>query len=105
MDGVLHVSGDPIQGAAAAVQRLRADGHRLRFVTNTTTRSRAGLARELRNQGIELDDYPHLKAWFENIAERPAVQRGVKVMAELRRPITGDKEREFLFGKTQYERR
>ena len=57
------------------------------------------------NQGIVLNDFPHLHAWFTNIADRPAVQRGVKVMAELRRPITGDKEREVLFGKTQYERR
>ncbi len=44
VDGVLHVSGHPITGAAAAVGKLRAAGHRLRFVTNTTTRSRASLA-------------------------------------------------------------
>jgi GSH-dependent disulfide-bond oxidoreductase len=61
--------------------------------------------RSWEKQGIVLADYPHLQAWFNKIAERPAVQRGVKVMAELRRPITGDKEREVLFGKTQYERR
>ncbi len=61
--------------------------------------------RSWERQGIVLADYPHLQAWFNKIAERPAVQRGVKVMAELRRPITGDKEREVLFGKTQYERR
>ena len=57
------------------------------------------------NQGIVLDDYPHLKAWFNRLAERPAVQRGVQVLADLRKPITGDKEREILFGKTQYEKR
>jgi GSH-dependent disulfide-bond oxidoreductase len=57
------------------------------------------------NQGIVLSEFPHLEAWFNKIAERPAVQRGVTVLAELRRPITGDKEREVLFGKTQYERR
>ena len=56
VDGVLHVSGEPIPGAAAAIRRLRADGHRLRFVTNTTTRSRTRLAEELRGQGIELAD-------------------------------------------------
>jgi GSH-dependent disulfide-bond oxidoreductase len=61
--------------------------------------------RSWQNQGIVLSDFPHLEAWFNKIAERPAVQRGVKVLAELRRPITGDKEREVLFGKTQYERR
>ena len=56
-------------------------------------------------QGIVLAEYPHVKAWFEQIADRPAVQRGVKVMQELRKPITDDKAREVLFGKTQYERR
>lgn len=57
------------------------------------------------NQGIDLADFPHVKQWFDGIAARPAVQRGVKVLADLRVPITGDKEREILFGKTQYERR
>ena len=56
VDGVLHVSGEPIPGAASAVNRLRADGHRLRFVTNNTTRSRAVLAGELRAMNVELDD-------------------------------------------------
>ncbi len=57
------------------------------------------------NQGIVLTDYPHLKAWFDKIAERPAVQRGVSVLAALRKPITDDKSRVILFGKTQYEKR
>lgn len=61
--------------------------------------------RSWERQGIVLQEYPHLKAWFDKIAERPAVQRGVKVLAEYRKPITDDKAREILFGKTQYERR
>jgi HAD superfamily hydrolase (TIGR01458 family) len=56
VDGVLHVSGAPIAGAAAAVRRLRADGHRIRFVSNTTTRSRAQIGDQLRAMGIEVDD-------------------------------------------------
>jgi len=60
--------------------------------------------RSWEKQGIVLDDYPYLQTWFRKIADRPAVQRGVKVMAELRRPITDEKAREILFGKTQYER-
>ena len=61
--------------------------------------------RSWQNQGVVLEDHPHLKRWFDFIAARPAVQRGVKVLADLRRPITDDKAREVLFGKTQYERR
>jgi HAD superfamily hydrolase (TIGR01458 family) len=56
VDGVFHVSGEPIAGGADAVRRLREDGHRLRFVTNNTTRTRADLADELRGMGIELED-------------------------------------------------
>jgi HAD superfamily hydrolase (TIGR01458 family) len=56
VDGVLHVSGEAIPGAADAVRRLRANGHRLRFVTNTTVRPRAQLAELLRAHGIELED-------------------------------------------------
>jgi GST-like protein len=61
--------------------------------------------RSWENQGVVLADYPHLEAWFERIAERPAVQRGVKVMAELRKPFRDEKEKEILFGKAQYQRR
>jgi HAD superfamily hydrolase (TIGR01458 family) len=56
IDGVLHVSGEPIPGAVEAVARLRSAGHRLRFVTNNSTRSRATLANDLRAFGLELDD-------------------------------------------------
>jgi len=56
VDGVLHVSGEPIAGAPAAVRRLREDGHRIRFVTNSTTRSRSQVAQQIRTLGIELED-------------------------------------------------
>ena len=61
--------------------------------------------RNWKNQGVELADYPNLEKWFRRIEERPAVQRGVQVLADLRKPITDDKAREVLFGRTQYERR
>ena len=61
--------------------------------------------RSAANQGIDWADYPTLKIWFDAIAARPAVARGVGVLADLRKPITGDKEREILFGSTQYRRR
>jgi HAD superfamily hydrolase (TIGR01458 family) len=56
IDGVFHVSRDPIAGGAEAVERLREAGHRLRFVTNNTTQTRTALAEELRGMGIPLDD-------------------------------------------------
>jgi GSH-dependent disulfide-bond oxidoreductase len=61
--------------------------------------------RSWQNQGVVMDEFPQLKRWFDTIAERPAVQRGVKVLADLRKPITDDKAREVLFGATQYQRR
>jgi GST-like protein len=61
--------------------------------------------RSAKNQGIELDEFPSVKRWFDSIGARPAVLRGVDVLAALRKPITGDKEREVLFGATQYQRR
>jgi GST-like protein len=56
-------------------------------------------------QGVNMDDYPHLKQWFEGIAARPAVQRGLKVLADLRKPVMDDKAKEMLFGATQYQKR
>ena len=61
--------------------------------------------RSWQNQGIDWADYPHLKAWFDTIAARPAVQRGVAVLADARKPLTDDKAREALFGQTQYTKR
>ena len=61
--------------------------------------------RSWQNQGIDWADFPHLKKWFDLIAARPAVVRGVDVLASLRKPMTGDKEREVLFGAAQYQKR
>jgi len=86
VDGVLHVSGDAIPGATDAVRRLRQNGHRLRFVTNTTTRSRAQLAEELRGLGLEVDD-----AEVQTTADA-AVQalRGKRVLALTMHALVGD---------------
>ena len=61
--------------------------------------------RSWKNQGIDWNDYPHLKGWFDEIAARPAVQRGVQVLAEARRPLVDDQARDVLFGTEQYRRR
>jgi GSH-dependent disulfide-bond oxidoreductase len=61
--------------------------------------------RSWENQGIDWADYPTLKAWFDRVAARPAVQRGVQVLANARKPLTDDKARQALFGQQQYQKR
>ena len=61
--------------------------------------------RSWKNQGIDWADYPQLKAWYDQIGDRPAVQRGVAVLADLRKAQMDDKARETLFGATQYRSR
>lgn len=56
-------------------------------------------------QGVNVDDYPNLKRWREAIAARPAVQRGLKILAEkVRTAPMDDKAKEILFGATQYQK-
>ena len=61
--------------------------------------------RSWQNQGIDWADYPHLKAWFDKIAARPAVQKAVQVLADARKPLVDDKARQNLFGASEYEKR
>jgi len=56
-------------------------------------------------QGVDIAQYPNVKRWVETIAARPAVERGVKVLADRRKPVMDEKAKEILFGATQYQRR
>jgi HAD superfamily hydrolase (TIGR01458 family) len=94
VDGVFHVSHEPIGGGAEAVKRLREDGHRLRFVTNSTTQTRAALTEELRAMGIELDE--------EELQTTPraaaATLAGRRVLALTMHAIVGEFEGVELVG-------
>ena len=60
------------------------------------------------NRGVNLEEYPAVKRWFDGINARPAVQRGVKVLAEVQARNTAphdDKSWEIMFGKVQFQRR
>jgi HAD superfamily hydrolase (TIGR01458 family) len=94
VDGVLHVSGEPIPGAAQAVRELREAGHRLRFVTNATTRSKAQLAAELQRMGIELD-----VSEVQTTADAAvAALRGKRVLALVMHALIGDLEELEIVG-------
>jgi HAD superfamily hydrolase (TIGR01458 family) len=54
MEGVLHVDWRPITGAAEAVERLAAAGAGVAVLTNTTGRTRAGIAGRLAEMGIAI---------------------------------------------------
>jgi GSH-dependent disulfide-bond oxidoreductase len=61
--------------------------------------------RSWKNQGIDWTEFPQLKGWFDEIAARPAVQRGVQVLADRRKPLVDEQSRSVLFGEQQYARR
>jgi GST-like protein len=57
-------------------------------------------------RGIDFAEFPAVRRWFEAIDARPAVQRGVAVLAEnVRKGPMTDAEREVMFGKTQFAAR
>jgi GST-like protein len=52
------------------------------------------------------DNYPAVKRWHDAIAARPAVQRGMALLSEHRKPGKMDeKMKDILFGATQFEKR
>ncbi len=59
--------------------------------------------RSSENQGVDMDEFPNVKRWFETVAQRPTVARGLEVLSEKRRagPIT-EEERAVLFGDKQF---
>jgi GST-like protein len=57
-------------------------------------------------RNIDLADYPSVKRWHDEMAARPAVQRGVAVLADrARQGSITDAERENYFGETQFAAR
>jgi GST-like protein len=62
-------------------------------------------SRSHERQGIDAADYPNFKRWFDAINERPAVQRGLQVLADQRQPTMSEDAKKQLFGDAQYQRR
>ena len=52
-------------------------------------------------QGQNLDDFPHLKRWYREIAARPATTRAYAVAREINtQPTVTEEARKILFGQT-----
>jgi len=95
-----HFRGDAPEQIPYAVARYTDEVNRLYGVMNIHLADRDYLAghysiadiaswtwsRNWKRQGQNLDDFPHVKAWHERIAARPAVQRGRVVGEYLRDP-------------------
>jgi GSH-dependent disulfide-bond oxidoreductase len=58
-----------------------------------------------KNQGQNIDDFPHLKRWLETIGARPATVRAYAMAKDInpnfgQTPIRTEEERKILFGQT-----
>ena len=59
----------------------------------------------VRREPEQLESRPNFRRWLEAISERPAVKRGLGVMADLPQQPLDDKARSILYGAKQFERR
>ncbi len=99
---------------AYAIKRYEDEVHRLYGVMNTRLADReflagrysiadiacVGWANLWERQGINLDEFPHLKRWLAAVKARPAVQRGMALGKDLRNKVDmkDPKVQSVLFG-------
>jgi GST-like protein len=103
-----------------AIERYRKEARRLVGVLETRlkqddflagTYSIADMAaypwvRIAAGKSFEFENFPAVKRWHDAIAARPAVQRGMAVLAEHKRPGKMDeKMKDILFGAAQFAKR
>ncbi|HET7314103.1 glutathione binding-like protein [Salinisphaera sp.] len=61
--------------------------------------------RSAETQGVNIDDYPNVRRWFEMIGDRENVKKGLQVLADHESDLTDEEAFENMFGSRQYERR
>jgi HAD superfamily hydrolase (TIGR01458 family) len=90
LDGVLYVADEPVDGAREAVESLRGSGLALRFVTNTTERSRAQTVDKLNRLGFAVE--PGEVITPASLARRHCVEAGHRTVALI---MNEDVKRDF----------
>jgi GST-like protein len=98
-----------------ALNRYRTEAERLYGVMNTQLEKRDYLAGDYsiadmacwpwvityKAQGIDLEQYPHVRRWYDALKQRPGLRRGYDVGKDIRSLMTGgpdDEARKVLFG-------
>ena len=112
-----HFSNYAVEKIQYAMNRYRNEVNRLYGVLNNRLADRAYVAGEYsiadmaiypwivpyERQGQKLEDFPHVKRWFEAIKARPAVERAYAKAKEINPSVGGIRtaeERAILFGQT-----
>jgi GST-like protein len=112
-----HFRNYAVEKIPYAIDRYVKETNRLYGVLNNQLANREFLAGEYsiadmasypwivphERQGQNIDDFPHLKRWFESIQARPATQRAYAKAKEINPNPPGirtEEERKILFGQT-----
>ena len=56
-------------------------------------------------RGVDINQYPNVKRWFDTIDARPAVKRALQVLADVHTAPIDDKQRDVMFGAAQFAKR
>lgn len=77
LDGVLYIDDNPVHGAVDAVNTLKGSGMPCRFLTNTSTLSRASICRKLGAMGFDITEaeiFSAPQAALRYLQQRPNAQ-------------------------------
>ena len=103
LDGTLYVGKQPIPGAIACIKNLRERGIKLRFLTNTTTKSQSELVAQLRAMGFTLVEDELISApvgaKLELLSLQQQLQRPVRIWPVVAESIKPDFS-EFFWDET-----
>lgn len=98
IDGVLAISWDPLPGAIGTIEWMRASDVPFRLITNETGKTRADLARTLREAGFDVRDEEVITAVVATAEYLRAHHRGARIFLLADGDASGDLEGIELVG-------